>query len=216
MTPLTLQEFADALRKGLGRAVLHLKAYGASGLQDTLLDACLHELSYDPQLEESRADWLMLLLEHVPDAAWYRDRLLDTLPTLTSLGDVEQGLKLALRFAQRGDRAARDVLYRFVGRRYERRRVGLDEVVELDGIPGLLHAAAVIGTQYREDPGAWDSDSWWLSESCERLGQDEVWSALRAEAAVDPRIAAFLEAGRAEESGTTEPPGSHLPRPWTR
>lgn len=200
MAPLTAQQFTDALRKGLGRAFLHVREHGAAGMPEALLDACLHDLSYDPQCEESRADWLMLLLEESGSLHVYRERIVSALPALTGYWDIRQGLQLALRFARRGDQAARDGLYRFAASRYDRRRVGLSEVVELDGVQGLLHVAAVLGDQYRQDPETWDSASWWVSDTCERLGQDRVWSALRAEAARDARIASFLEAMRTEEA----------------
>ena len=62
MTPLTPIEFRDALRKGLGRAVVHLRNYGAAGLEADLLHACLNSLCHDPQSEGTRSEWLWYML----------------------------------------------------------------------------------------------------------------------------------------------------------
>lgn len=48
MQLLTKNEFRDALRKGLGRVVIHVRNYGYKDMQDDILHACLHNLAYDP------------------------------------------------------------------------------------------------------------------------------------------------------------------------
>jgi hypothetical protein len=58
---LSRDEFGDALAKGLGRALLYVKTYGLDRVKDLVLHACLHDLSYDAQIEGSRAKWLFAM-----------------------------------------------------------------------------------------------------------------------------------------------------------
>jgi hypothetical protein len=58
---LSRDEFADAISKGLGRAFLYMQDRGLDRVKDLVLNACLHDLSYDPQSEANRAKWLFTL-----------------------------------------------------------------------------------------------------------------------------------------------------------
>jgi hypothetical protein len=59
---LSRAEFADAIAKGLGRTFLYVKNYGLDNVKDLVLAACLDDLSYDPQIETSRANSISLWL----------------------------------------------------------------------------------------------------------------------------------------------------------
>ena len=63
MTHLTLEKFCDALDKGLGRAVIQVREQGQDNLGDDILNACLHNLAYDPQCEGDHADWMLEIVE---------------------------------------------------------------------------------------------------------------------------------------------------------
>ena len=76
MVPLTLEKFQDALRKGLGRALMHVKTYGTENVRDEILQACLHNFIYDPQCEKSRANWLIEIINLAPDKEYYYYRQL--------------------------------------------------------------------------------------------------------------------------------------------
>lgn len=56
--------FADSLQKGLGRAFDYIvkNKNHKEELRFDLLNACIHNLVYDSQSEESRADWLYELI----------------------------------------------------------------------------------------------------------------------------------------------------------
>lgn len=70
--PLSPEAFADALRKGLGRALMHLRDHGDAGVEPLLEKAVTHNLSYDPQADGARTHWLFELLLALPDASRYR------------------------------------------------------------------------------------------------------------------------------------------------
>jgi hypothetical protein len=63
---LSRDEFGDALAKGLGRALSHVKTYGLDRVKDLVLYACLHDVSYDAQIEGSRAKWLFAMFVASP------------------------------------------------------------------------------------------------------------------------------------------------------
>jgi hypothetical protein len=51
-------EFASALRKGQGRAMLPVIHFGLDDVKDLVLEACIHNQVYDQQIESGRGDWL--------------------------------------------------------------------------------------------------------------------------------------------------------------
>jgi hypothetical protein len=76
---LSRSEFADAIAKGLGRAFLYIKNHGLDRVHDLLLNACLHDLSYDTQYSESRSKWLFFMLVNSPHYLEFRDEILAVL-----------------------------------------------------------------------------------------------------------------------------------------
>jgi hypothetical protein len=61
--PLSREQFALALRHGLGRAHLHIERYGIGDCGDLLLAACLETQAYDRQIESDRIRWTFPLLD---------------------------------------------------------------------------------------------------------------------------------------------------------
>ena len=54
--------FERTVRLGLGRAVLHLRENDSHPYREIILDACLHNTAYDPQIDGTRAAHAMDLL----------------------------------------------------------------------------------------------------------------------------------------------------------
>src|SRR5207247_899005 len=73
--PLDREQFVSALQKGQGRALLHIRKVGLADLDQSILDACLHDRAYDPQCEGDRTDWLM----EIVDATGAAERIAQTL-----------------------------------------------------------------------------------------------------------------------------------------
>ena len=71
-TPPSAVAFKDALKKGLGRAMLLLKAEpGSHLLQAELARACKINLVYDSQCEEPRAAYLYRLIRETGQVQFY-------------------------------------------------------------------------------------------------------------------------------------------------
>jgi hypothetical protein len=193
MTRLTREEARAALRKGQGRIVQHLREHGAEGLQDELLEACLHSLAYDAQCEGARADWLMSLIDLTDHTDFYGERILEALPQSTDIWDGAQLVGLALEFARRGCPRARAALYATFDRQQFREDwLGGEEIVALDGIAGMLHVAEVVGTRRLDDPEYWVNDSL-LWQAHERSGKAPVMAALKEKAQSCAAVQAYLD-----------------------
>ena len=111
---LTSEEFRDALAKGRGRAVQYVRAASAEAVRDVLLDACIQCKAYDTQCEGFRADWLFGMIELTGEPGYYREKILEAIPSSRDADsyDFWQLYYLAKEFASRGDAECREVLYR--------------------------------------------------------------------------------------------------------
>ena len=155
---LSRDEFADALRKGLGRALLHVHRYELDGVADLVLEACLQSQVYDTECESSRADWLFRMFRdsrHYPTfsealrAVFEEDREIQP-------ADADLVCELLKLMAVNGDTAAREALIGFI--RDQAAIPGSDDTIgevdwlELDGCDALLELARIYGRRLQRDP----------------------------------------------------------------
>jgi hypothetical protein len=206
--PLTREQFASALRKGQGRALLHVKRCGVAGFEDLVVQACTHSLVFDTQSEGTRGWWLfnLLGLAGMKDAA--RPKILESLrePREETSGNddtwtVCQRLELAALYAQEGDEESRQAIYaKFDLQEYPESWVGGQQVVAVDGLKGFLHVAKVIGARLLREPDLWEDD-YILSGISEELGRETVMAALTESARTDEQVRAYLnEVERSEHA----------------
>jgi hypothetical protein len=182
--------FEDALRKGLGRAILHVQKHGAAGLEQTILHACLTDLRYDPMFEDVRSPYLYDLLHATGAPGDYLEPILEALAG-NDEDNAYQLCGLAMRFARDGSDEARKALYARVERNAGTEDIsGWDEVIEFDGIEGFQHVA-------RHHAWLLDSEGIWRASSRledleQRTGPERTWAELRA--LDDPAVGALLNA----------------------
>ncbi len=157
---LSRDEFADALRKGLGRALLHVLCHGLDDVADLVLEGCLHLQVYDPQCEFSRADWLFRMYRdsrHYPAfARALRDLAEGESEIEVNEGDVQQVCELLKFMAIEGDAAARVALIGLVrelaAQESSDETLGESDWLELDGREALLELARIYGQRLRRNP----------------------------------------------------------------
>ncbi|MGD0999683.1 MAG: hypothetical protein ABSA67_03190 [Candidatus Brocadiia bacterium] len=193
MRTLTSTQFRDALAKGLGRAVEHVRSQPARSVRGDLLYACLHNLRYDYWFEEGRDDWLMELINLTGDAEFYRCRIVRALAKARKRKDVDQLFVLAALFAGRGDAESRQAVYE----RFDRFEPQLNwmrykAVVLADGMRGLEHIVERVGEYARlghevRDPAA----AYEVARI--RFGVRRVRAALRKWAARSQNARAYME-----------------------
>jgi hypothetical protein len=196
MNCMTRNEFVDALQKGQGRAVLQIKEHGVGHYKEELLNACLHNLVYDTQCEPARDDWLLSMIDLTANEGWYWDHIIAALNRATERRDISQLMHLAEHFARRGSEEARQAIYaRFdqsarFGQEFES-TVGGEQIVELDGIMGIVHVAEITGGWLLEHPESWEHD-YLIRRACERLGTEAVMTALETKSSESANVRAYL------------------------
>ncbi len=169
----TVDQQHDALRKGLGRAVL----WSRSGRldRDLLLDACLRDLRYDRQIEEPRGHWLWEMIESRRVQDFFRVPLLRALENLTDERSAHQLCVLAQHYAATGDNAFRDRLYEIVEQRPNEQLelLGEDELLALDGETAFRFIARVRGRRLATREWSW-ADTRFVEQGIEKFGRERV------------------------------------------
>ena len=186
--PLTAEAFGDALRKGLGRAVQHLRLHGDTEVRAELLEAVTRNLAYDPQSEGTRGVWLADMLDLLPDANRYWAAVKAAYARAAASRaadpwDVAHLAQLLRLRAGRGDAAAAEVL-RAGSVDLPLRMLELvgPELLLLDGLEALPALAARFGADVPAKGAV----------ASETFGSGPVEAILAA--AADPRARAYLGA----------------------
>lgn len=193
--PLGPEQFAVALRSGHGRAVQHVLAYGATGFDDLIVNACLHNQAYDAQCEGSRAAWMLQIAE----AAGLEKRVAREVAAALRAGanddgiwDVSQCTRLALYFAERGEGDARSALYAACGKTSDGADlVAAHEIIGLDGADGLLFVAERLGERLVKSPES-QIDDFPIRWYDEQHGKGAARRILAAAAAQHAHVSAYL------------------------
>lgn len=196
-------QFRHLLELGLGRAILYARDHDVRGFRKLILDACLHCYAYDPQIEGTRADYMLELVGLTPEKEFYHERVLDALPGSADDYDAVQRFRFAACLAFDGNEHAKRVMYEsYKPGPKMGEEIGID-FLQMDGIKGLLFAAEKIGallmaTTEKVDLG------WLLSVARESLGEQDTRDALRKAGAENPRIEAYRLADEASRNRLDE------------
>jgi hypothetical protein len=147
---LSRAEFADAIAKGLGRALLYVQNYGLDRVKDLVLNACLHDLSYDIQCSNSRSKWLFAMFANSPHYLEFRDEILtELLKEPESDNDLHQICGIVKEMALTGDLLASEKLtervYYYSSQPNSEDWVGANELIEIQGIDTALELSRIFG-----------------------------------------------------------------------
>lgn len=151
--PLSRERFAAALRRGHGRALLHVRKFGLSDVADLVLEACLRNQTYDAQCEDSRAPWLFEMFRDAPEYPEFSKAIQSEIETATNdEWDLFLLCDLAALMAQNGDGEAHRALRARVLQQVEHdseKWVGCSALVRCEGAPALVELARRFGAQLR-------------------------------------------------------------------
>lgn len=207
--PLSSDEFRAALQTGHGRALMNVLRHGSAGLEKLIVEACLHNQAYDPQCEDSRVDWLLDIIDAAGIQEAIQPQILkgwDSAPP-DDYWDQSQLCGLAVAFARRGNVEFRRRLYAAYRKCPNSTEfIGAQEIVELDGVDGLLFVAERAGQWIKDHP----QDYIWelpLFVYDERHTTGDAERILRAAASGNSSIATYLErmdALRAEDAAESQ------------
>jgi len=145
---LSKEAFSSALKRGHGRASLHVQNFGLAEVTDLVLDACLKNPVYDRQCESSRAPWLFRMFKDRAEYPRFASAILSALQQETEVCDIEHLCELTAQLAIHGDETATDVLRRRVlGQSFslEDDQFGCHALVLLDGLDAVVELARRYG-----------------------------------------------------------------------
>jgi hypothetical protein len=136
---LTVQELENAVAKGLGRAVIHLRQNDPAPYFHSLRRAAIRWQGEDHWFEEKRGHYLYRLLEHNPRREEIFELVYRQLPRAKGpTPNRTQKERLVLEIARHGSERAREVLYRVFdesGPEF----IGSDEIIDLDKFAGFRY-----------------------------------------------------------------------------
>lgn len=195
-------EFRRLLHNGHGRAILYARRRSVKRFRKIILHACLH-CHADPDLEGTRASFMLDLLEGLPDREFYIDAVLASLSEPNDDVHTFQRFRFAADLASAGHPTAKRRMYECFapGPRYGE-SIATD-FVDLDGLAGFLFAAAKIGALLESEIAGQVDTGWLLSRGRHELGEDLLDAALLEASKKDSRLAAFRN--RAESDAVRFP-----------
>jgi hypothetical protein len=188
---LTKNEFEIALKRGHGRALMHVQQQGLEGVSSILLESCLKNLSYDRQCESSRTEWLFSMFGRSADIPNFATEILSSLSTETELYDLQHLCEFSELLAKNGNLKAHRLLRDIVlaqplpdpGWPY-----GTHQLIALDGVDAVVAIAKRFGALLLDKK---PESSMWLGNF-----EDDIPSAKRKLvrlAKTAPEIKAFLD-----------------------
>jgi hypothetical protein len=158
----------------------------------------------------SRPEYLFDVVRAAMDEPFIRERLIDAMSYLGDVGDGWMVSTLVRMFAQEGDLEARGALFASVERDPED-HPALEEIIELDGLDGLLFVADRLGDRGFTDPDSYENEVL-LANVIDRFGEENVWRKLDEGSRNSSQIALFSALAR-ERSQRPQNPGRERPQP---
>lgn len=183
-------QFQAWLRLGLGRAILYAQDHDVRDFRGLIVDACLHCYAYDPQIEGTRADYMLELVDLTPDKKFYYDNVLRALTESGDNWDTVQRFRFAACLGMEGNQGANRAMYQNFSPGTSMGEAIGNYFVQMDGVDGLLHAAEKIGTLLMTTTESVDL-GWMMSVARENLGDEQAREALRKAGEGNPRIEAY-------------------------
>ncbi len=156
------RQFFDSLKRGTGEAYLLAKDNPKIDFTTYIIKGALRNYAYDGQSENSRAKYILDLTNLTTQKEKIRKAVLRGLAaeqndtwSLTHLFDLTK------LYAQQGDTEARQAIYdRFLNHPIDNSDwVGYSEIIELDGLKGLIFIAEKFGKYIDKNPDDWQDDS---------------------------------------------------------
>ena len=204
MMPLTHEQFQDALEKGLGRAVQHVRNAPPESVREGLLHASLNCLVYDAQCEESRAPWLVKMFQLAKEVDFYRmpifNKLLELAENELRTGrDFWQLYELVVEFALNGDEEARNIVYRVFDKMiHDESMDGCDALIRMDGVTGLLYVLRQIGQRILDGFGFQEA-KYCIEDAEKSFGKETVQKAIQIEAMNDTCVQTYLDRASSDD-----------------
>lgn len=189
---LSRNEFSSALKRGQGRALLHVAEYGDKGIEKELKRCLLKDANFNS--ERYRVTWILSLVELSGRPKFYGKYLMDNFcRSPISPSDMEHQFRLAHDFFENGMLGFRAMMFE----RFERivltdylSECG-DALLEVAGQAGLEYIAKLCGT-YAEHVSRSNCSS--ILDSAIKLGcETTIMERMTSVSEHVPEVKAFME-----------------------
>lgn len=191
------------MAKGLGRAILYAQSHDVRGFRDLFLDACLHCYAYDPQIEGTRADYMLELVHATPDEEFYYDNVLQALGTGEDNWDTVHRFRFATCLGMEGNERAKRAMYKTFSPGPKMGEQIATYFVQMDGVDGLLFAAEKLGELLMTTTEEVDL-GWMISAAGDQIGDEQAREALQKASEGNRRIDAYRLEVQARRKGLDE------------
>ncbi len=175
--------------------ILHLRQHNTAPYRDVILNACLHNITFDPQVEDYKTDYLMEIIDLTPTPDFYHDRIRQATAHMdgqTDGRDAGHLVALTRYLAQRGDGEARQILYDvFLKNLEDEDTLGAGAIIEVDGVAGFIFVVDKIAAIKRKEAEPY-AHGFLVFDLEEAIGESEAQAALATLRATNPNVDYYL------------------------
>jgi hypothetical protein len=187
------RQFFNSLKRGTGEAFLILKSNPTIDFSDLIIKGAITNYSYDNQSEGSRANYIYRFIQKSNQ----KDKIVKAvLAKLESekkdYWGLDQMCDLAVKFYKAGYLEAKTALYN----RFEKNNLeeyefcGQDQLMEIDGINGILKVAETVGKTLFENPDDYE-ESWRIDYFQKRNKSIDIYAELKKASNTNKYVKAY-------------------------
>jgi hypothetical protein len=205
------KRYFDSLKRGTGEAFLIAKENPTIDFSSYIIKGALRNYAYDGQSEPSRAQYIFDLYLLSDKKNKIRNAIINGLASeQEDTWSLTQLFDLAKLFAQQGDLEMKQAIYdRFLNHPIDYSDwVGYQEILELDGLKGLIYIAERFGKFIEENPDDLQDD-WIIKHFQEKNPDLKVIKTLEGLAKENTYIHLYLENIKHTKASQEE----HRPKP---
>ncbi len=173
MKKLTKRQFDQALRKGHGRALMHVIDYGVGEYRDVLAKACLNNYTYDRQVEGERSEYLGDLIAMTEKPSYFWKLVGNNITKCDNEANLSQMAALSYWLIKDGAEFLLPLLYEHYERVYKQFSncwIMGKTIIDIDDLKGLTF---VFKTLAKYSPSQQDTFGLY-SDVCDEIGFEKV------------------------------------------
>ena len=188
------RQFFNSLKRGTGEAYLIAKNHPEIDFSKQIIKGVLNIFAYDGQCEGNRAQYIFDIISVSKQKDKIRKAVIQGLATeQNDTWNLTHLFALAKLYAEQNDTEVKQAIYdRFLNNPIESSDwVGAYEILELDGLNGLLYVAEKFGKYIEQNPDDWQDD--WIIKRFQEENEDiKVSKELKKKARTNSFIRIYL------------------------
>jgi hypothetical protein len=189
------RQFLNSLKRGTGEAYLIVKDNPQIDFSNQIIKGVLNIYAYDGQCEGNRANYIFDIISISKQKSKIRNAVLKGLATeKDDTWNLTHLFALAKLYAQQNDSEAKKAIFdRFLNNPIEGSDwVGYSEILEIDGLKGLLFIAEKFGKYIEQNPDDYQDD-WIVSSFQEKNENLKVNNELKKSAKSNKYVKIYLD-----------------------